>query len=110
MSDEDDDFSLDEEPMPYTGILRKTTDLFDVEKHQPEPVVSVRRVTLPGNSERWEVRENDVAVLKLSGLKFNERERVFLRSPDGMRFLMAGHRKGWNRWKTFKDGVKRQLR
>lgn len=67
-------------------------DLFDEEQNIIEKFIRVRRYTLPNNGEKWKIFLNNKILIVLEGIKFSEEEKKFLRSVEGVNFLIRNYK------------------
>lgn len=89
--------------------LRLENEFFDEERDQPQLVISARRVTLPKNGEDWEILVNKKTVLILKGTRFTKKEKKFLYSADGMKFLIASYQAGHHSVAKIKEQMKKVI-
>lgn len=90
-------------------ILRADNELFNEEANIALPIINVKRVKLPRNGEDWEVIENGQVVLTLKGTRFTNPEKTFLRTVEGMQFLMAQYKSGKKSVVKIKEEIKKVL-
>lgn len=110
MNDEEDLFLDDTAKSESKAfhLLRADNELFNEEvAKKPEKVISVKRVKLPRNGEDWEILENNKAVLCLKGTRFSNSEKEFLRTVDGMKFLMEQYKAGKKSVVKIKEEMKK---
>ena len=69
-------------------------DLYHEEDDVSETVVGVRRFVLHNREERWKILENNKVVFTVDGTKLTGKEREFLRTSDGVNFLIKQHKNG----------------
>jgi len=69
-------------------------DLYHEEDDVSEKVVGVRRFVLHNREERWKILENNKVVFTIDGTKLTGKEREFLRTSDGVNFLIKQHKNG----------------
>jgi hypothetical protein len=89
------------------NFLRADSDLFDDNSDVSQAVIRVRRVKLPKSGEDWEILEDDKIVLTIKGARFTASERGFLRTVDGIKFLMEGYKVGIKSVAKFKAALKK---
>lgn len=100
-----DEYVIDEDKFPRNGSLRQENELFDDDSYVPHPVVSVKRVEY-GKGEDWEILAGDKIVMTIKGVRFTAKEKEFLRSVQGVQFLMRGYKAGWKSVSEFKRNIK----
>ena len=98
-----DDYSLDE---TNHSFLKTENELFKDEDNVKHILISVKR-RAGRNGENWEICENGKSVLKLPGEKLSTKEKEYLRTVDGVQFLIAGYKQGWKSFNKFKQGLKK---
>ena len=89
------------------NLLRTDNELFKEEDNTVEKTINVKRVPLPRKGEDWEIFENNKIVLTLKGTRFTKSEKEFLRTVDGMKFLMDGYKTGVKSVAKFKQAIKK---
>jgi len=71
-------------------------DLYKEEDDIPQKIIRVKRFSMPNKGEKWKIFEDNKVVFILDGTKLTVKEKVFLRTVEGVNFLIA----------QFKDGIK----
>ena len=89
------------------NILRTDHELFKDEDNVVNSLINVKRVKLPNDGEDWEILEDKQIVLTLRGTRFTKSEKKFLRTVDGVKFLMEGYRSGIKSVVKFKEAMKK---
>lgn len=84
------------------------SDLFKDNSYVPNKLVQVKRVNSNKIGENWDIMENGKSVLRLKGDKFTNKEKAFLRTIDGVKFVMEGYKNGWKSLNKFKQEIKVQ--
>ena|ERR1700685_2797026 len=64
-------------------------DLFDEAKNVIEDVFRVKHSSSPKRGEKWKVFKNNEVVVELDGSKLTKKDCEFLRSLDGVRWLIT---------------------
>lgn len=100
---ENDQFFYDEHNTKKGSFLKQDSELFNDEDNIPGLSIRVKRVSHP--KEDWKVLINNKEALVIKGNRFTAKEREFLRSANGMLFIVNGIKKGW---KTVSE-IKRQV-
>ena len=85
-------------------------DLYHEEDDVPEKIISVKRITLPNDGERWKVFENSKAMFVIEGTKLTKKEKTFLRTVDGVNFIIQRYKLGINSFNHFKTELKKKLK
>lgn len=94
---QEEEFYMDEnKPRSISGSLRQETELFDDEKYIPHDIISVKHISLPKNGENWQVIKNKSIMMTVKGIRFTSKERQFLRTASGMRFIIDGFKNNWS--------------
>ena len=75
-------------------LLKTDNELYLEEENVPHKLINVKRVRLPRGGEDWEILENNKVVLLLKGTRFTSPEKQFLRTADGMKFLISEYKGG----------------
>lgn len=80
-----------------TQLLLSKSDfeLFDEAKAVPGSVVRVKRMGAKNKNERWRILENDELKFVIEGDKVSKREREFLRSVEGIGWLIGEFKMGF---------------
>ena len=94
-----DQFAYDEGKK--SSFLKHDSELFNDEDYVPGNSIRVKRVS-SSTKEDWLILKNDEEYLLIKGTRFSSKERVFLRSADGVLFLINGAKQGWNSVSEFK--------
>lgn len=68
-------------------------DLFDEGRDTVEPIIRVKRF-IKGKIEKWKIFSDSKQVIVLHGSSLNKREKEFLRTSDGMNFLLRSYKNG----------------
>ena len=99
--EKDDEYSVEDK---NTSLL-KDTELFKVEDYIPHKVIRVKRVTKAKGTEDWNILEDSDVSLVLTGSRFNNKEKDFLRTPEGFKYIVDGFKKGWRSINKFKQNL-----
>lgn len=87
-------------------FLKNESDLFDEDKNIKYDLISVRRINSPKTGENWDISYNKKCLLRLRGEKFSTKEKEFLRTVDGVKFILNGYKSGWSSLNKFKQELK----
>lgn len=75
--------------------LRADNELFNEDDGNIiHSVINVKRVQLPKNGEDWEILVDGKVTLSIKGTRFTNTEKDFLKTVDGMKFLISEYKKG----------------
>jgi hypothetical protein len=106
----DDEFFFDENTFPKGSSLRHDHELFDDDDDIITKLINVKMVTFGnGKNEDWEILVNGKLALVLKGVRFTVRERKFLKTPQGMLFIIKGYKSGWKSVSEFKRQIQKAL-
>lgn len=90
----------------HTKSIFGDSDLFKDESYVPNKLIQVKRVNSNKIGENWDIMENGKPVLRLKGDKFTNKEKTFLRTLEGVKFVMEGYKEGWKSLNKFKQEMK----
>lgn len=85
-------------------------DLFHEERDVVEKVVRIRRFNYSNKGESWKVFEDNKVVVIIEAAKLSMKEREFLRTVDGVTFMLAHYKSGWKSLSGFKQALKEKLK
>lgn len=85
-------------------------DLYKDEDNTAEPVVRVKRISLPNDGERWKIFSDSKTVMIIEGSKFSKKEREFLRSVDGISWLLSQAKAGIKSFNSLKTDLKKRIK
>lgn len=85
-------------------------DLYHEEEDISMPVVRVKRVSMPNKGEKWKIMEDNKVMFVVEGTKLNNKERNFLRTIDGVNFLIEQYRGGIKSFNALKKEIKKKLK
>jgi hypothetical protein len=91
--------------------LRADNELFDEDSGSVvHPIINVKRKKLPHDGEDWEILVNGKSSLYLKGTRFTNQEKVFLRTVEGMKFLISEYKNGKKSVVKIKDELKKIIK
>jgi len=90
----------------FNASLKYNNEFYKDEDNIEQKIINVRREKLR-KGEDWEILENKKVVLILKGIRFNNKEKEFFRTVDGINFIMNGWKNGWDSILKFKSEVKK---
>jgi hypothetical protein len=105
--DEIDDLGKNDSIHPVS--LGHDHDLYRDEDNIKHKVVSVKRINFPRKGENWNILEDGKVMLSLSGTRFTNSEKEFLRTIKGVNFLISGWKAGFKSVLKFKNAMKKEL-
>lgn len=85
-------------------------DLFHEEDHVSEKVIRVKRMELPNKGEKWKIFEDTKVLFIVEGNKLNKKEREFLRTVDGVNFLIGQGKIGIKSFNSLKNEIRKRLK
>ena len=83
--------------------------MYHEEDDVAEKVIRVKRVSLPNKGERWKVFEDNKILWILEGSKFTNKEKEFLRTVDGVNFLIGQAKQGIKSFNALRIEIKKKL-
>lgn len=84
-------------------------DLFHDEDDVVEKIIRVKRFELPNNGERWKIFEDNKVMFTIEGTKLTKKEKAFLRTIDGVNFLIAQYKTGINSFNHLKIEIRNKI-
>lgn len=93
-------------------------DLYHEEYDVAEKVIRVKRFALPNKGEKWKILEETKVQSKVTtkvmfvveGTKLTNKEKEFLRTPEGFNFLIAQYKSGIKSFNSLKSEIKKMLK
>ena len=85
-------------------------DLYHEDLDVAMPSFRVKRIALPNDGERWRIMSGSLVICVVEGSKLNKKERAFLRSLDGVNFLLGLAKKGAGSFNAVKIALKNHLK
>lgn len=85
-------------------------DLYHEEDDKSEKVIRVKRVSMPNKGEKWKIFEDNKVMFIVEGSKLNNKEKEFLRTVDGVNFLIAQYKEGIKSFNSLKNEIKKKLK
>lgn len=85
-------------------------DLYHEEDDVAEKVIRVKRISMPNKGEKWKIFEDNKVMFIVEGSKLNNKEKEFLRSADGVNFLIAQYKQGIKSFNSLKNEIKKKLK
>lgn len=84
-------------------------NLYNEEDDIVEKVIRVKRIA-SSNSEKWKIFDDNKVVLIVDGSKLTNKEKEFLRTVDGVNFLIAQFKQGIISFNSLKNELKKNLK
>jgi len=85
-------------------------DLYHEEDDKAEPVIRVKRVSMPNKGEKWKIFSDNKLIFTVEGTKLTNKEKEFLRSIDGVNFLIAAAKTGIKSFNSLRTQIKKKLK
>lgn len=85
-------------------------DLYHEEYDVTEKVIRVKRFAMPNKGEKWKIFEDSKVMFVLEGTKLNNKEKDFLRSPEGFNFLIGQYKTGIKSFNSLRAELKKNLK
>lgn len=85
-------------------------ELYKEEDDVALTMVRIKRISLPNKGENWKIFVDQKNVELIEGAKLSGKERDYLRSVDGIRFIMAYYKSGWRSLNNFRALLKDKLK
>ena len=102
------------ESKEYTGqklVLSKVDfELYDEQKNIAQKVFRIKRIGLPNKAEKWKVIVDDKVIFIVDGMKISKKERTYLRTLDGVQFLISWAKSGIGPMSELKMKLKKELK
>jgi hypothetical protein len=84
-------------------------DLYDEESNKPHKVVRVKRFSMPNKGEKWKIFEDNKIMFVVEGSKLNNKEKAFLRTVEGVSFLLSQYKNGIKSFNALKNELKQHI-
>ncbi len=85
-------------------------DLYHEESNVVEKIIRVRRFSLPNKGEKWKIFEDNKVMFIVEGCKLNNKEKYFLRTVDGINFLLEKYKCGIKSFNSLRNELKEKLK
>ena len=110
MSKDKDDVSFNDtnQLRYFNSSLKADNKFYKDEDNIKQKLISVRRIKMR-KGEDWEILEDKKVMLILKGVRFNNKEKEYFRTVNGINFIMDGYKKGWDSVLKFKTEIKKIL-
>lgn len=98
-----------EQNIKYT-LSKQEDDLYNEEDDIANKVIRVKRVGQINKGEKWKIIDGEELLLVIEGIKMTKKEKIFLRSVDGINFLIRECRKGAKSFNAIKILIKKEIK
>jgi len=85
-------------------------DLYKEEDDVAQKVIRVKRFSMPNKGEKWKIFEDTKVIFVLDGTKLNTKEKEFLRTVDGVNFLIKQFKEGIKSFNALRKEIKNNLK
>lgn len=82
-------------------------DLYHEEDDISEPVVRVKRVSMPNKGEKWKVMHDNKIIFTVESTKISKKEREYLQTIEGFNFILAQAKTGIKSLNSFRMELKK---
>jgi len=91
------------------GLSKIDHDLYKEEDDKVEKVIRAKHFNLPNKGDRWKIFEDNKIVCIIEGNKLNKKEKDFLKSVEGITWLLAEAKSGIKSFHSLKKNLKNKL-
>lgn len=88
------------------GLSKFDYDLYKEEDDVALPVIRAKYFSLPNRGDRWKIFENTKVVFIIEGSKISKKEREFLKTVDGLNFILTQAKAGIKSLNGFRKELK----
>ena len=85
-------------------------DLYKEDDDIAQKVIRVKRFSMPNKGEKWKIFEDTKVIFILDGTKLNVKEKEFLRTVDGVNFLIKQFKTGIKSFNALRKEIKNNLK
>jgi hypothetical protein len=96
-------------PLKYP-LSKFEYDLFNEEDDVKERVIRVKTSYSARKGDRWKILEDNKIIFIVDGNKLNKKERAFLKTVDGMSWLISQAKAGIRSFNSLKIAVKKKMK
>jgi hypothetical protein len=108
--DEDSTLNLDSDVRSFNFHLSRTdNELFVDDSYKPNSVIRVKRYKTK-KMEDWNIYQDNKIALTLKGARLNNSEKEYLRSAEGIVFLLQSFKSGARTFAKIKELLKEKLK
>jgi hypothetical protein len=76
------------------NLSRFDLDLYKEEDDVALKAIRVKRFVMPNKEEKWKIFEDNKVLFVLDGEKLSKKEKNFLKTADGLNFLISKYKSG----------------
>lgn len=85
-------------------------DLYKEEDDIAQKVIRVKRFSMPNKGEKWKIFEDNKVIFILEGTKLTGKEKDFLRTVEGVNFLIKQFKNGIKSFNSLRKEIKNNLK
>lgn len=85
-------------------------DLYHEEDDLSFKVIRVKHVSLPNKGDKWKIMEDNKPIFIVEGSKLTNKEKDFLKTVDGVNFLISQYKVGIKSINSLKIEIKKVLK
>jgi len=85
-------------------------DLYHEEDDVVEKVIRVKRISMPNKGEKWKIFEDTKLIFTVEGAKLTNKEKEFLRTVEGVNFLISQYKQGLKSINFLKTEIKKRIK
>lgn len=85
-------------------------DLYHEEDDLAFKVIRVKHINLPNKGDKWKIMEDNKNIFIIEGSKLTKKEKDFLKTVDGMNFLIKESKLGIKSINYLKIEIKKHLK
>lgn len=85
-------------------------DLYHEEDNKVEKIIRIKRISVPTGTEKWKIFEDNKVIFVVEGSKLTNKEKEFLRSIDGVNFLISQYKQGIRSINVLKNDIKKKIK
>jgi len=82
-------------------------ELYHEEDDIAHPVIRIKRFVMPNKEEKWKILSNNKVVFEIDGNKINKSYKEYLRTTDGIKFLLNEYKNGLQSISSLKEKLKK---
>lgn len=82
-------------------------DLYHEEYDVAEPVIRVRRVSMPNKGEKWKIMIDNKLIFSIESPKISKKEREYLQTIKGFNYILSQAKKGIKSLNSFRNELKK---
>lgn len=84
-------------------------DLYHEEDDVTNPVIRVKRMSMPNKGEKWKVMNDNKIIFVIESPKMSKKEREFLQTVEGFNFILSQAKQGIKSLNSFKIELKKVI-